>query len=94
MPELAGVRHAPIVSPAGGSSQVPGQRPFDWPGYPDSGRLSARERLWWGHRFGIDTPYFVTPSGFGEFLPLDLGTQGVVDVLVYDPVTGSVTAYP
>lgn len=93
MPPLANVTHAPIVSPVA-SGGVKGQRPLPYPGYPDDTRLTARERLWWGRRFGIDTPYYVTPSGFGELIPLDLGTQGVRDVLVYDPATGKATALP
>jgi hypothetical protein len=31
---------------------------------------SPREQLWWGRRWGIDTPYLAYPLGFGEWAPL------------------------
>lgn len=32
--------------------------------------MSDREIGYWGHRFGIDTPYFYTFTGWGEIIPL------------------------
>jgi hypothetical protein len=32
--------------------------------------MSAKEIGYWNHRFGIDTPYLIVPTGFGEWLPL------------------------
>lgn len=32
--------------------------------------LSPREIAWWGRRFGIDTPYVMVPTGWGEWVPL------------------------
>jgi hypothetical protein len=32
--------------------------------------MSGRERMWWGRRFGLDTPYLATFSGWGELVPL------------------------
>jgi hypothetical protein len=93
MPPLANVQHAPIVSPAAPVGNF-GQRPFNYPGYPDDGRLTAREAVRFGHVFGIDSPYFVTSGGFGEMVVLDQGISGVRDVLVYDPITGSCEAVP
>lgn len=51
-------------------------------------RLSPRERGYWGSRFGLDTPYYATPSGFGEWIPLvewDGVTPPASDVVVLDP---------
>jgi hypothetical protein len=33
-------------------------------------RKSIKEQGWWGLRFGIDTPYFAYPLGWGEWAPL------------------------
>lgn len=32
-------------------------------------RLSPREQVSLGHRFGIDTPYYAVPLGWGEWTP-------------------------
>lgn len=32
--------------------------------------LTPKEVGWWGHRFGIDTAYLMTPSGWGEMFPV------------------------
>jgi hypothetical protein len=84
MPPLAGVTHAVIESPADHGEQ---RFPIPWPGMPNSLEvLSATERTWWGNRFGIDTPYYATPAGWGEWIPLfGFDVAGVHDVVVLDP---------
>jgi hypothetical protein len=32
--------------------------------------MSAKEIGWWGNRFGIDIPYLMVPTGWGEWEPL------------------------
>lgn len=91
MPELD--VQQPIIRLPAQTRGVRGQRPLPWPGYPDDGRLTLREELR-GPLFGTDTPYYVTPSGFGELIPLSEGTQGVAVVLTYDPTTGQAIAEP
>jgi len=58
--------------------------PPPYPGYPTGlEAMSAHERAWWGRRFGVDTPYLMTPAGWGEMIPLvpgDLfGTRYVIE---------------
>lgn len=62
----------------------PGQYPPPWPGMPRSlEALSVAERLSWGHRFAVDGPAYMTPSGFGEMIPLLPGESPPRYVLPY-----------
>lgn len=70
MPPLEGIRHAPIDNPALVRGGVEPVFPLPWPGYPFAGTLTPREAINHGHRFGIDTPYYATFTGFGEVIPL------------------------
>ncbi len=36
---------------------------------------TARELAYYGHVWGIDTPYLMVPTGFGEYIPLIYGGQ-------------------
>jgi hypothetical protein len=36
--------------------------------------LSPKEASYWGHVFGVDTPYLMVPTGWGEWIPLIYGS--------------------
>lgn len=70
MPELAGVTHAPVTSPATQQAETL-QFPVPWPGMPQGlEHLSGVELGWWGNRYGVDSPIVYAPSGWGEQVPL------------------------
>ena len=68
MPELPGTPQ-PMTNPDRMAQPQTGRPPQ--PGMPIGlEALSPAERGWWGRRFGIDTPYTYTLSGFGETVPV------------------------
>lgn len=83
---------SPAKTPTGGGFF--GQRPFSYPGYPDDRRLTAQEALWVGDVYGVDTPRYVTPSGWGELIDVLYDFASVQDLLVYDEATENAEAQP
>lgn len=54
-------------------------------------RMSDKEILWWGERFGIDTPYLAVPLGWGEWSPLyGFDAEDFDPAVVRELVPGSV----
>lgn len=53
-------------------------------------RLSPREEAHEPRRFGIETPYTATPTGWGEWIPVLPGEQIEGPVVVLAPATGLV----
>lgn len=68
MPPLH-IRQVPIASP---TASPPARAVHPSPRREGLGleAMTPRELIWWGQRFGIDTPYLAILTGFGEAIPL------------------------
>lgn len=91
MPELAPSSAPPSASFESHATDRlgrPQQFPAPWPGMPAGlETMSMAELGWWGQRFGVDTPYYATPTGWGEWIPLyGIDVLSVRDVVVLDPM--------
>lgn len=63
--------------------QGPSMTPPARPAHPSPKRdglrlevMSAKEIGYHGAIFGVDTPYWMVPTGFGEWIPLIYGLDG------------------
>jgi hypothetical protein len=81
------VTHAD-VQPAASMGQFRAIPP--WPGYPNRlEQVTPEQSAYLGHRYGIDTPRYVTLSGWGELIPVteqDIA-EGVWPLLEVLPIT-------
>lgn len=82
-----------IVSPTATAGAY--LHPPPYPGMPVGlEAVTPEEALWLGRRVGIDVPLYVTPSGWGEWVPVLTDIDSVQDLLVLDPATGHAEAQP